>query len=169
MLNLSLRSQCVHWLWQSATPVPSAPLPKGGWHGEAVTGGFLTAPLVKDAGRRGRRPLRNPIGKHSVGATLAVARERGRAPLPYAPQDTLSLGPAFSTARPGFFPHPRQGTRALPYKNVRLQGGAHVSRRTLRFLLTVSLPGCIAPVAIRIFPRQTKREHPLGCPLGAVH
>jgi len=33
-----------------------------------------TAPLAKDAGRRGRRPLRNPIGKHSVGATLAVAR-----------------------------------------------------------------------------------------------
>ena len=49
-----------HWLWQSAppckkhviarpvrklvvairTPVPSALLPKGGWHGEAVTGGF---------------------------------------------------------------------------------------------------------------------------------
>ena len=27
--------------WQSASPVPSAPLPKGGWHGEAVTGGFL--------------------------------------------------------------------------------------------------------------------------------
>ena len=24
------------------TPVPSAPLPKGGWHGEAVTGGFLS-------------------------------------------------------------------------------------------------------------------------------
>ena len=22
------------------TPVPMAPLPKGGWHGEAVTGGF---------------------------------------------------------------------------------------------------------------------------------
>ena len=36
-----------------------------------------TAPLVKDAGRRGRRPLRNPIGKHSVGATLAFARGRG--------------------------------------------------------------------------------------------
>ncbi len=36
-----------------------------------------TAPLVKDAGRRGRRPLRNPIGKPSVGATLAVARGRG--------------------------------------------------------------------------------------------
>ena len=25
------------------TPVPSAPLPKGGWHGEAVTGGFFPA------------------------------------------------------------------------------------------------------------------------------
>ena len=44
--NVSLRSQCAHWLWQSASPVPKAPLPKGGWHGEAVTGGFLTAFLV---------------------------------------------------------------------------------------------------------------------------
>ncbi len=42
--KLSLRSQCAHWLWQSATPVPLAPLPKGGWHGEAVTGGFHTSP-----------------------------------------------------------------------------------------------------------------------------
>ena len=54
-----------------------------------------------------------------------------------------------TSARSGFFPHPRQGTRALPYKNVRLQGGTHVSRRTLRFLLTVSLRGRKAPVAIR--------------------
>ena len=30
--------------WQSASPVPLAPLPKGGWHGEAVTGGFFCAP-----------------------------------------------------------------------------------------------------------------------------
>ena len=29
-----------------------------------------TAPLVKDAGRRGRRPLRNPIGKRCVGVGL---------------------------------------------------------------------------------------------------
>ena len=35
---MSLRSRCAHWLWQSASPVPLAPLPKGGWHGEAVTG-----------------------------------------------------------------------------------------------------------------------------------
>ena len=27
---LSLRSQCAHWPWQSASPVPSSPLPKGG-------------------------------------------------------------------------------------------------------------------------------------------
>ena len=37
-----------HWLWQSATPVLSAPLPKGGWHGEAVTGGFFTSPHRAD-------------------------------------------------------------------------------------------------------------------------
>ena len=51
----------------------------------------FTVPFIKDAGRRGRRPLRNPIGKHSVGADAYI-------------------GPT------GFFPHPRQGTRALPYK-----------------------------------------------------
>ena len=28
-------------VWQSASPVPLAPLPKGGWHGKAVTGGFF--------------------------------------------------------------------------------------------------------------------------------
>ena len=39
--NLSLRGQCAHWPWQSVTPVPLAPLPKGGWHGKAVTGGFF--------------------------------------------------------------------------------------------------------------------------------
>ena len=48
----------------------------------------------------------------------------GAEPLPYAPQDTLSLGPAFSTARPGFFPRPRQGTRALPYKVLRYRDWA---------------------------------------------
>ena len=29
-------------VWQSASPVPSAPLPKRGCHGEAVTGGFFS-------------------------------------------------------------------------------------------------------------------------------
>ena len=40
--NLSLRSRCAHRLWQSASPVLKAPLPKGGWHGAAVTGGFFS-------------------------------------------------------------------------------------------------------------------------------
>ena len=29
-------------VWQSASSVPSAPLPKGGWHGKVVTGGFFS-------------------------------------------------------------------------------------------------------------------------------
>ena len=37
-----------HWLWQSVTPVLSAPLPKGGWHGEAETGGFVLSPHRAD-------------------------------------------------------------------------------------------------------------------------
>ena len=37
-----------HWLWQSVTPVLSAPLPKGGWRGEAVTGGFVPSPHRAD-------------------------------------------------------------------------------------------------------------------------
>ena len=34
-------------------PVPSAPLPKGGWHGKAVTGGFHTSPDLLQPFRRG--------------------------------------------------------------------------------------------------------------------
>ena len=74
-----------------------------------------TAPLVKDAGRRGRRPLRNPIGKPSVGATLAVARGRGKAP-PLRTSCNPSVGADAYIGPTGYFPHPRQGTRALPYK-----------------------------------------------------
>ena len=39
-------------------PVPLAPLPKGGCHGEAVTGGFLTSPHLLQRFRRGRCPHR---------------------------------------------------------------------------------------------------------------
>ena len=38
--NVSLRDQFANWSWQS---VLQGPLPKGGWHGEAVTGGFRWA------------------------------------------------------------------------------------------------------------------------------
>ena len=51
--NLSLRSQCTHWLWQSA-PQKKAPLRKGSWHGEAVTEGSLPPrPLFHKCLRRG--------------------------------------------------------------------------------------------------------------------
>ena len=39
-------------------PPSLAPLPKGGWHVEAVTGGFLTSPHLLLRFRRGRRPRR---------------------------------------------------------------------------------------------------------------
>ena len=52
-------------VWQSASPVLMVPLPKGGWHGEAVTGGFLS-----------RRTSCNAF----VGAGFYPARGRGRAP-----------------------------------------------------------------------------------------
>ena len=75
-------------------PRPHAPLPKGGWHGKAETGGFLSRthgrahgpcfakcfcraePMCPaahrtlfrlGAGRCGHAALRNPIGKHFVG------------------------------------------------------------------------------------------------------
>ena len=63
--TMSLRSQCAHWLWQSASPVPMAPLPKGGWHGEAVTGGFFFAPHRADKVVRPYTRLRrgDPCGR----------------------------------------------------------------------------------------------------------
>ncbi len=99
---LSLRDQFANWSWQSASPVPMAPLPKGGWHGEAVTGGFFTPPH-----------LLYP----SVGATLAVARGRGRAP-PLRTTRYAFVGADAYIGPNQVFPHPRQGTRALPYKNA---------------------------------------------------
>ena len=63
--TLSLRSQCVHWLWQSAPP---SPLPKGGWHGEAVTGGFFfRTPCSASVGGGGCPPSCQPILGHCCG------------------------------------------------------------------------------------------------------
>ena len=83
-------------------PVPLAPLPKGGWHGEAVAGGFLTSPH-----------LLYP----SVGATLAVARpynpfRRGRSP--HRPEPSFSRTP---------------GRARGPCPTKRLLGGSPISRR----------------------------------------
>ena len=40
---------------QSASPVPKPPLPKGGWHGAAVTGGYISVPHLLQPLRRGGR------------------------------------------------------------------------------------------------------------------
>ena len=51
-------------------PVPKAPLPKGGWHGEAVTGGFLTSPHPLQPFRRGD-PCGRPWEEQSPSPTEA--------------------------------------------------------------------------------------------------
>ena len=99
------------------SPVSLAPLPKGGWHGEAVTGGYLTAPLVTL--RRGDPCGRPRAGKSAkrrrwrmkqagfeevprlAGTTVAVsrlARRWAREPLPYAPSRTHCIGRTESSA-----------------------------------------------------------------------
>ena len=130
--------------WQSASPVPLAPLPKGGWHGEAVTGGFLTAPLItlrrgdpcgrpregKSAKRRQWRMKQAGFEEvpRLAGTTVPVSRSAqrwAREPLPYAPPRTHCTGRTGSSAPTTLFvgadayigpTGPRQGTRALPYK-----------------------------------------------------
>ena len=66
--NVSLRSQCAHWLWQSVPPVLKAPLPKGGWHGEAVTGGFLPRTHGRAHGPCPTKILRTYIGRTTLSA-----------------------------------------------------------------------------------------------------
>ena len=85
------------------TPVPSAPLPKGGWHGEAVTGGFFPArthgkcaavyptrnpstnlrlvplPLGK-GGKLSLPPTAHGVLRHSVRCVSIPAQKRGEGP-----------------------------------------------------------------------------------------
>ena len=106
-------------LWQSVPP-SLAPLPKGGWHGEAVTGGFFSCV---------------PCNAF-VGATLAVA-----CPLHLL----LRFRRGRCLHRPDrFFPHLRQGTRALPYKALRYRGRAD---RVVRPYKPFRRAGCPHPAA----------------------
>ena len=99
------------------SPIPSAPLPKGGWHGEAVTGGFRTAPLVtlrrgdpcgrpragKSPKRRRWRKKRGDFEEVPRLAATTVAGNRlaqrwAREPRPYAPSRTHCTGRTGSSA-----------------------------------------------------------------------
>ena len=51
--------QLLSLVWQSASPDPKAPLPKGGGHGEAVTGGFHSAQT-----RRKRAAIHPQVSLH---------------------------------------------------------------------------------------------------------
>ena len=150
--NLSLRGQFANWPWQSVSPVPSVPLPKGGWHGEAVAGGFLTGTFLSNLRRgdpcgrpregqspspthhkirfrRGRRlPTVVPTDFRSLSCLPIGALPRNR----LASSATGSASPISPTARPEFFPHPRQGTRALPYKVLRYRALADRVARSLK-------------------------------------
>ena len=61
-----------------------------------------------------------------------------------APSCNPPSGPASSTARPKFFPHLRQGTRALPYKVLRYRGRAD---RVVRPYKPFRRAGCPHPAA----------------------
>ena len=65
--------------WQSASPVPRAPLPKGGWHGAAVTGGYISVPHLLQPLRRGGGLPRPPGGAEPLPyASLERFRRGGR-------------------------------------------------------------------------------------------
>ena len=67
LLTVSLRDQFANWSWQSASPIPSAPLPKGDWHGEAVTGGFRSPLHPLQRPRRG-----DPCGRPPIAPLVAL-------------------------------------------------------------------------------------------------
>ena len=61
-------------------PVPSAPLPKGGWHGKAVTGGFHTSPHLLQPFRRGGVLPRPREGQSPSPTHHKIRFRRGRPP-----------------------------------------------------------------------------------------
>ena len=61
--DVSLRDQRARWSWQSVPLVPKAPLPKGSWHGEAVTGRFFPRTHGRAHGPCPTKILRTHIGR----------------------------------------------------------------------------------------------------------
>ena len=131
------------------TPVPSAPLPKGGWHGKAVTGEFYTSPHLLQPFRRGGvlLPTVVPTDSRPLSCPPIGALPRNR----LASSATGSASPISPTARPEFFPHPRQGTRALPCKMLSCRAGpvCPAAHRTPCKKPVIAKPVRTAPVAKR--------------------
>ena len=79
--------------------------------------------------RRGRRlPTVVPTDFRSLSCPPIGALPRNR----LASSATGSASPISPTARPEFFPHPRQGTRALPYKVLRYRALVDRAARPLK-------------------------------------
>ena len=109
--------------WQSATPVPLAPLPKGGWHGEAVTGGFLTGTFLSNL-RRGRclhRPAHRTSCKNHVIArpvrklAVAIRIPRPLGPLPKGGWHGEAVTGGFFTSPHLLQPFRRGGVLPRPF------------------------------------------------------
>ena len=96
-----------HWLWQSASPVPKAPLPKGGWHGKAVTGGFFSRTPGRAHGPCPTKCCVTGTGRtgSSAPTSASVGADAHIGP-PTAPLVTLRRG--------GVLPRPREGQSPSP-------------------------------------------------------
>ena len=110
------------------SPIPSAPLPKGGWHGEAVTGGFFSAPhlLLRSVGAGfSCPPSCQPIPGHCCG------RQSGH----FLETASLLLPPAALRR----FPRPREGQSPSPtHPEIRFRRGRCLHRPEPSF---PTLPG----------------------------
>ena len=104
---------------------------------------------VYRAARCGHRPLRNPIGKHSVGADAYIG------PLPGL--HTFPCHPSGRTPRSACRHRtaPTAGHAGPALQNARLQGGTHVSRRTPHLLYPIRRGGVLLPTVVPTDSRPT--------------
>ena len=134
---MSLRDRCAHRSWQSVTPVPLAPLPKGGCHGEAVTGGFHagTSCHTSVGADAYIGPPQALLATHSVGAGFYPARQPRRHFL------YPSVGATLAVARPTDF---LQTVRRGRWSCCGAQNFRAALRRTLEILTAATRsPRCI--------------------------
>ena len=95
-------------------PAPSAPLPKGGWRGEAVTGGFFPRTALLVTLRRGD-PCGRPREGQSPSPTHRKIRfRRAGCPQPAARQPPHHHGGVRARRPTQVFRHFRSGGRLCP-------------------------------------------------------